>query len=142
MIVVADTTPLNYLVQIDEVQILPHLFGSVLIPVGVIQELRADGAQAMVCSWANDLPARVVVAEAHAFVLNSLPKLGRGESEAIAVALSLGADIAVIDDGPARRLAKARGLAVAGTLGLLKEAADEGLLDFRRSVERMRELGF
>ena len=35
MIVVADTTPLNYLVLIDQVDLLPRLFGGILIPPAV-----------------------------------------------------------------------------------------------------------
>ncbi len=40
MIVVADTTPLNYLVLIEEAHLLPRLFGDVLIPPAVFEELR------------------------------------------------------------------------------------------------------
>jgi hypothetical protein len=40
MIVVADTSPLNYLVLIDEVGLLPALFGQVLFPQAVFRELQ------------------------------------------------------------------------------------------------------
>lgn len=36
MIVIADTTPLNYLILIDLTRILPELFGQVVIPQNVI----------------------------------------------------------------------------------------------------------
>ncbi len=39
MIVVADTSPLNYLIQIDEVGLLPAIFGQVLLPTAVAREL-------------------------------------------------------------------------------------------------------
>jgi len=39
MIVVADTSPLNYLVLIDEIDLLPAIFGQVLLPQAVFQEL-------------------------------------------------------------------------------------------------------
>ena len=39
MIVVADTTPLNYLVLIEAVQLLPRLYQRVLIPPAVRDEL-------------------------------------------------------------------------------------------------------
>ena len=39
MLVVSDTTPLNYLVLIEVVQVLPELFGSILVPAQVIKEL-------------------------------------------------------------------------------------------------------
>jgi predicted nucleic acid-binding protein len=37
--IVADTTPLNYLVLIEAVEVLPRLYGSVLIPPSVLAEL-------------------------------------------------------------------------------------------------------
>ena len=40
MIVVADTSPLNYLILIDEIDLLPVLFGKVLLPHAVFQELK------------------------------------------------------------------------------------------------------
>jgi predicted nucleic acid-binding protein len=39
MIVIADTTPLNYLVLIDQPHLLPQLYGRVLIPQAVYDEL-------------------------------------------------------------------------------------------------------
>lgn len=39
-VVVSDTTPLNYLIVINRFQILASLFGSVLIPEAVLEELR------------------------------------------------------------------------------------------------------
>jgi predicted nucleic acid-binding protein len=40
MIVIADTTPLNYLVLIDPVGILPELYGRVLIQAAVWEEFQ------------------------------------------------------------------------------------------------------
>jgi len=43
MIVIADTTPLNYLVLIDRDQVLPQLYGRVLIPLAVWEEFQGVG---------------------------------------------------------------------------------------------------
>jgi len=40
MIVIADTTPLNYLVLIERVDLFPQLFGPALIPPAVLNELQ------------------------------------------------------------------------------------------------------
>ena len=40
MIVVSDTTPLRYLVEIEVVEILPELFGQIIIPIAVSEELQ------------------------------------------------------------------------------------------------------
>lgn len=39
MIVVSDTSPLNYLVLLDVVSVLPKLFGEVVVPPAVLTEL-------------------------------------------------------------------------------------------------------
>ena len=44
MIVVSDTSPLNYLVLIDLQHILPELFERILIPSAVRDELQSAGA--------------------------------------------------------------------------------------------------
>ena len=47
MIDVSDTSPLNYLVLIEAVEVLPALFGRVVVPPAVIEELQAQGAARM-----------------------------------------------------------------------------------------------
>ena len=44
MIVIADTTPINYLILIEEIGILEKLYGRVLIPTAVFEELKAENA--------------------------------------------------------------------------------------------------
>jgi predicted nucleic acid-binding protein len=39
MIVVADTSPINYLVLIKEIEVLPKLYGKIVIPEAVREEL-------------------------------------------------------------------------------------------------------
>ena len=55
--------------------------------------------------------------------------LGRGEAEAIAVASDVDADIVLLDDLRARRMARRLGLNVMGTLGVLKALIDMGLIE-------------
>jgi len=38
MIVVADTSPLNYLIQIECVYLLPELYGEILVPAAVTKK--------------------------------------------------------------------------------------------------------
>lgn len=40
MIVIADTTPVSYLILINEINILALLYGRVIIPMAVFEELR------------------------------------------------------------------------------------------------------
>jgi predicted nucleic acid-binding protein len=54
-VVVADTSPLNYLILIDAVELLPRLYGNIVIPTEVLDELLAHGAPQRVSEWANQL---------------------------------------------------------------------------------------
>jgi predicted nucleic acid-binding protein len=44
MVAVSDTSPICYLVLIGEIEILPKLFGRVLVPQAVLAELRNEDA--------------------------------------------------------------------------------------------------
>jgi len=37
MIIVADTSPINYLVLIKEIEVLPRLYGKIVIPAGSVK---------------------------------------------------------------------------------------------------------
>lgn len=56
-VVIADTSPLNYLILIGEVDLLAGLFRKVLIPDVVVSELRDSGAPPVVAEWASHLPS-------------------------------------------------------------------------------------
>jgi predicted nucleic acid-binding protein len=71
-----------------------------------------------------------------------MEQLQPGEQSAILLAEAVNADIIVIDERSARRVAADRGLRVTGTLGVLGEAAERGLIDFTRAVERLRKTNF
>jgi predicted nucleic acid-binding protein len=72
----------------------------------------------------------------------ALDKLDAGERDAIALAMELAADQLIVDEAMGRREAERRGLSVIGTLGVLREAANEGLLDLRTAIERLRQTSF
>jgi predicted nucleic acid-binding protein len=140
MIVVSDTSPINYLILIDHIQVLPHLFDQVVIPQAVIEELNHERAPVAVRRWASALPEWAVVRGAEA-IDNSL-KLGPGEREAISLARQLPADLLLLDDWKAWRAAEARGLAVTGTLNLLEAASQQGLVDLAEAFARLQKTSF
>src|SRR5258708_30085999 len=117
MIVVSDTTPINYLVWIDEVHLLQRLYNTVIMPKAVQEELTRPEAPAAVRAWATQPPEWVEVRGAAPLAV--FAKLGAGEAEAITLALSLKADFVLIDERAARRYSPEYGLAVAGTLRVL-----------------------
>ncbi len=81
MTVVSDTSPINYLVLIDCVHVLPDLFERVVVPQAVRDELLAVGAPDKVKDWAANPPAWFEIQQVGA-VDPLLNRLGEGEREA------------------------------------------------------------
>lgn len=140
MLVVADASPLNVLVRIRSVDILPALFSHVIIPRAVERELSHPSTPTEVKEWLASTPAWLEVRVPNSED-TSLP-VGPGEREAISLAREIGADLLLVDDRKARRAALRQGLRIAGTLGLLEEAAARDLLDLREALERLRMTEF
>ena len=142
MIVVSDTTPLNYLVLLGEVRLLPLLYDRVLIPNEVYQELQQSGTPPIVRAWALKLPEWCEV-HAPTYELDSnLYELDAGERDAIRLALQFGIPTLITDDRDARREAERRNLTVNGTLTLLEKAARRRLIDFRTTLQKLEQTNF
>lgn len=140
MIVVSNTSPLNYLDLLGKVHVLPAMFGVVYAPPAVVTELSRTGAPATVRDWAASPPAWFHV-QAPREIDASLD-LDAGEREAIALAEQLHADRIPLDEAKARQAAISRGLRVAATLAVLFEASQRGLLDFRQAVSELPATSF
>jgi len=117
---VCNSSPLIAFEQIGATDVLRKLVRTALIPTAVRREVYGGNDPP---DWlherqlAQPLPPRILAV-----------RLGAGESEAIALALEVGADQILLDDLAARRLATSLGLEVIGTLGLLLQAKDRGLV--------------
>ncbi len=142
MIVVADTSPINYLILIEEIDILPKMYGRVVVPQTVREELVRASAPQLVRSWVDHLPIWLEVRSPLAVPDSSLAKLDAGERDAIMLATELHADQLIVDDREGRREAERRGIPVMGTLGVLREAATLKLLDIRVAAERLQATSF
>jgi predicted nucleic acid-binding protein len=138
--VVSDTSPINYLIRIGAIEVLPNLFDKILIPPAVLSELRHPSTPRAVYNWADALPpwARIQ-APSH---IDREIGLGRGETEAISLALELKIPAILIDEKQGRLAAKTRGLTTLGTLNILNSADLRGLLDFEESVMKLRQTNF
>lgn len=139
MIVVSDSSPLNYLVLIDQAQLLPALFGRVIAPPAVIAELGHAGSPTIVRNWVRELPPWLEVRTPIA--LQVLP-LGRGESEALSLARELKADAVLIDERRGFLTATRLGLFATGTLGVLEIASERGLLRLADVIEALKRTSF
>lgn len=142
MIVVSDTSGICYLLLIDQINVLPQLYGVVMIPQAVFDELRADESPTVVRNWIMQPPEWLVIQTAGVSSDATLERLDPGEREAILLAEQLAADLVVLDDKAARRIALERSLRIIGLVGILRDAARAGLLDLAATFERLREAGF
>ena len=140
--VVADTSPLFYLLAIDHIDILPELFGTVMIPDAVRRELCHPAAPELVREWVIALPVWAQISHGEPRGDPALRGLGSGERAAIELALSMCADLLLIDERKGTQAAIAKGVHVTGTLGILGAAARRGLVDLADSFKRLKRTNF
>lgn len=142
MIVVADTSPLRYLILIEHVHVLPALYGHVIVPPAVILELNRERTPDLVKTWLSNRPEWLHV-RAPMQALTSPPSvLGAGEREALALATELSADALLMDDRDARQEASRLGVPVLGTLRVLVDASERGLAHLSTAFDRLRQTNF
>lgn len=142
MIVVADTSPINYLVLIGHMDILPFFYGHILIPPSVWEELQDEHTPELVRGWISKAPEWLEMRSLNGPPDSSLDFLDPGEREAIALAEQLQADRLIADESLARKEAARRKLSVIGTLGLLRDAARAGLLRLPEALEKLQQTSF
>jgi predicted nucleic acid-binding protein len=140
MKVVTDASPLNYLVLINAEHVMPKLFGEVLVPAAVIEELSHVRAPMKVREWVSTPPTwlRVVTTAV------GLPdeKLGPGESAAIALAMDVAADALLIDERDGTGVARRLGIKTVGTLATLAMAAEKGAVNLEEAFTALRSTSF
>jgi predicted nucleic acid-binding protein len=143
MLVVANTSPINYLILMQHELLLPTLYTQVIIPPAVLRERKDPETPEPVRTWVAHPPAWFEVrAPQQPLAEMVFSALGAGEREAIAVAEEVQADFVLIDERDGRRVAQSRALAVIGTLGVLEEAAICGLIDLPRTLARLQTTTF
>jgi predicted nucleic acid-binding protein len=140
--VVADTGPPHYLVLIDAVFVLPKLFGTVLVPEQVRNELQHVRTPKPGRDWLATEPPWLKVMPAPYITSLRLPKLGDGERAVIVMAMNVHADLVLMDDRAATAIALQAGFAVTGTLGVLVRAARRGLIDLEDAFARLKATNF
>ena len=139
---VVNASPLILLGKINRIQLFEGLVEQVAVPTAVIREISAkpDGERTVQMLMA--LKSVIILDDVVPAASILSWHLGIGETQVISHAVTSLADRVVIDDLEARRCAKAMGLAVIGTLGLVGRAKNEGLLErVEPIVQKLRESG-
>ena len=133
--VISNASPLIALEQIGHLGLLKGLFSAVLIPPAVAREIAPT---VTLPAWVSE---HAVTQPLGPQILRTA--LGPGESEAIALALEIGAQWVILDERPAQRSAQALGLPVIGTLGVLVASRRRELLPtVRPCVDALVNFGF
>lgn len=131
MIVISDTSAITNLAAIQYLQLLPQLYNQITIPEAVYRELAEidppvpGTLEVQMASW---LEVRQVVNRNVVERLQIEVRLDPGESEAIALALELNADLLLIDERRGRAEANRLGVRITGLLGILVEAKQKKLI--------------
>ena len=129
MIVIADTTPLSELAKVGQMNLLRDLFGQVIIPQEVYNEVTTGTHPAAIeVPLAIWIQVRSISDRQKLLELRITTKLGLGECAAMILAEELGAGRLLVDDLPARRVAESRNLPLIGTVGTLLLAKQKGLI--------------
>jgi len=140
---ICNTSPIQYLYQLEHLDLLKQLCGVIFVPPAVVDELAAGRALGVslpdvaTIEWVN---IRRPTSEK---ALPLVTDLGPGEAEVLMLALESPGAIVILDDGLARDIARAHRLPLKGTLGVLIEAKHRGLIhELKPLLDRLQELRF
>jgi predicted nucleic acid-binding protein len=142
MIIVSNTSPINYLILIGHINLLSQLFGQIIIPQAVYSELSDISAPSPVQTWTATPPDWLKIRPVSQPSDAILDLLDPGERAAILLAQELNADLLLVDDMKARRTATERGLAITGILGILDQAATMQLINLSTAVQNLQSTSF
>ena len=122
---VINTTPLISLAAIDKLSLLDELFENIYIPNAVFKEATRKGKKNAIVieDWGKGRTVGITDIKAKsAFELT----LDEGEAEVIVLAQEVDAELVIIDEDKARKVANLNGLKVTGTIGVLLDAKKQG----------------
>lgn len=146
MVVVFNSSPWIFLSKLGIIEPALSLFKQAFIPLSASEEILSKRNKAASALAELQKEMRVTVLEAENLrLLNALGnRLGRGEAEAITIALETEADIVALDDHVARTEAMRLGLQVKGTLGIIRRLMEldrfEG--DIRELSDNLKRMNF
>jgi len=146
MVVVFDSSAWIFLSKLGIIEPGISLFSKAIVPCFVKEEIagRNDEASSALEKLQASSSVEIIGAKNSRFVNALRRRLGKGESEAIVVALDIDADFVILDDHAARSIAIQLGLSVKGTLGIIRKLMELGKFrsDLKDLYENLRNMGF
>lgn len=143
MIVISDNSALSALAEADLLDLLPRLFGVVIIPEAVQSECAHPKAPQLLRDWISQSPDWLQIVPDPPELLTETQGLGPGEAAAITLAwVNRKSSKLILDEKRGRRVAEALGLPKTGVIGIIGEAAELGWLEFDETIEQIQQTGF
>lgn len=146
MIIISDTTALSNLLRINQLQLLPKLYGNIIIPETVFDELQtleSFNVSIKPINQASWIKIKYVTNRLMLSDLVNKNNLDLGEAEAIALSIELQANRLLIDEKKGRTIARQYNLSIVGTLGILLEAKTKGFLsNITKEMDKLLKIGF
>jgi predicted nucleic acid-binding protein len=143
---VFNSSPIIFLTKLGIIEAALDLFERIDIPSLVYSEIRqqSDASAEAVEDLIRRKRVSVLEAENDRFVSALNRRLGKGEAEAIALSIETGADLVILDDHAARAEAMRLGLAVKGTLGIIRRLMENGAFesDLEELFNNLKAMGF
>lgn len=128
-IIVSDTSCIGYLIQINLRNLLRILYGEIIIPVAVNEEiLQLENKGHLLSDFKNADWIKIYSANDLSNVKDYKSILDRGELEAISIAIKLKADLLIIDEKLGRIVSRTIGFNITGLVGILITAKNKGLI--------------
>jgi predicted nucleic acid-binding protein len=145
--IVSNTSPIINLSKINRLDLLEKLYRKIIIPGAVFKELIVKG------HYKENIPAikslidnkiiDVLEVQSNALVIALEKDLDPGESEAIALAVEINAELVILDERDARETAEIYNLKKTGFIGILMKAKKEGFIDsVKKYLDQAIERGF
>jgi uncharacterized protein len=127
--VIVDTSPLQYLYQVNCLDLLQKLYRKITVPSAVCEELQVGLLQGVDVPTISLIKWIQVIQILSPALVPNVTDLGQGEAEVIALGIQSPESLLILDDSLGRRIADLYRLKYTGTLGVLIKAKKLGHLD-------------
>lgn len=143
MLIICDTSSLSALAEARLMGVLPQLFKQVVITESIRQECAHAGAPSALRAWISQPPAWLTIKADPTSLLQETSVLGPGEASAITLAWHhRSSSTLILDEKRGRSVATALGLTITGTMAVIADAAQAGLVVFDDAVKKLQATGF
>lgn len=127
-LIISNTTPIINFAEMGRLELLGELFGNLVVPQAVVDELLAK--RSLFPHAANAATSLKVISPQDRLLVRGFQSVVHaGEAECLALAMENPGSLLILDDLQARAMASANGLPFTGTIGVIVEAKARGLVD-------------